>query len=48
MCLTPESPKLMMADGRLQEALISFKRIYSMNKLKSRNSYPVIPNLLIE
>ncbi|XP_033228568.1 synaptic vesicle glycoprotein 2B-like [Belonocnema kinseyi] len=41
LCFTPESPKVMMADGRLQEALTSFKRIYSMNKLRSRNSYPV-------
>lgn len=37
----PESPKFLMSQGNYTRALNSLQRIYSVNKRKSRDSYPV-------
>lgn len=37
----PESPKFLMTMGKNQEALESFKVVYSMNTGKPKNTFPV-------
>lgn len=37
----PESPKFLMSRGRNDEAIIIFQKIYSLNKGKSKDEYPI-------
>ncbi|KAH8414063.1 hypothetical protein KR222_003812 [Zaprionus bogoriensis] len=37
----PESPKFLMSQGHYSKALSALQRIYSVNKRKSRDSYPI-------
>lgn len=48
MCLSffPESPKFLMSQGRNQEALQVFRKMYSMNMGHPPESYPVEKNFL--
>lgn len=40
----PESPKFLMSQGRNDEALHVFRKIYAVNSGQSPNSYPVLEN----
>uniref|UniRef100_A0A1I8M3K1 Major facilitator superfamily (MFS) profile domain-containing protein n=1 Tax=Musca domestica TaxID=7370 RepID=A0A1I8M3K1_MUSDO len=41
LCFLPESPRFLMSKGRNSEAMEAFKRMYSMNKRKSRDLFPI-------
>lgn len=41
LCLFPESPKFLMSQGRTEEALKVFKRIYRVNTGRPGEEYPV-------